>query len=201
MKKFTITLAIITCIILTINSIPSIFADEHFPIEGLFKKQGEVNIVTSKDTNYLIYLQLVIRNADGQLINITESTATGAFVPHPITDHVFDTLMKGEEVINIDGVEYEKGQWEHSPSLEHRFLALYPIYSEITIDLVVDPNDNTSKMYEKEKDYSIWKIHYCANFEQYGYNCIPVFQVLTPTMVLEPTDTVHKQWTVLRMLD
>ena len=174
---------------------------ENIPIKGLFVSHGQVELVTTEGTNYQIYLQTIIRNADGQLVNVTESTANGAYVPHMLSDHVFDTLMSENEIITIDGIDYEKGQWRFSPSLEQRFIGLYPIFSEITINFVSEPGDDTTKMYEEKKDYSIWKIHYCAEWENFGYSCIPVYQVLVPTMTLEPTDVVEQQWTILRQLD
>ena len=89
-------------------SIQATFA-ENIPIKGLFVSQGEVELVTTEGTNYQIYLQTIIRNADGQLVNVTESTANGAYVPHMLSDHVFDTLMSEKEIITIDGIDYEKG--------------------------------------------------------------------------------------------
>ena len=61
--------------------------------------------------------------------------------------------------------------------------------------------DALAKMNEKIKDYSIWKIHYCATFEGHGYQCIPIFQILVPNMTLEPHDVVTQQWTILRELN
>jgi len=55
-------------------------------------------------------------------------------------------------------------------------------------------------MDKKIKDYSIWKIHYCATFEGHGYRSIPIFQTLIPTMTLEPNDTPNQIWTILREL-
>ena len=117
-----------------------------------------------------------------------------------ISDHVFDTLMSEREIITIDDVKYEKAQWKFNPSLEERFIGLYPIFSEIPLKFVSEPGDDTKKMYESKKDFSIWKIHYCAEWEGFGYSCIPVFQVLVPNMTIEPTDIVEQQWTVLREL-
>ena len=171
---------------------------ENIPIKGLFVSPGQVELVTTEGTNYQIYLQTIIRNADGQLVNVTESTANGAYVPHMLSDHVFDTLMHENEIITIDGIDYEKGQWLFSPSLEQRFIGLYPIFSEITINFVSEPGDDTKIMYEEEKDFSIWKIHYCGDWEGFGFSCLPVFQVLVPNMTLEPTDTIEQQWTILR---
>jgi len=186
--------------VLIVSSIQSIYAGQDISTEGLFVNPGQVELVTTEDTNYQIYLQAVIRNADGQLINVTESTAHGSFIPHMISDHVFDTLMSEREIITIDDVKYEKAQWKFNPSLEERFIGLYPIFSEIPLKFVSEPGDDTKKMYESKKDFSIWKIHYCAEWEGFGYSCIPVFQVLVPNMTIEPTDIVEQQWTVLREL-
>ena len=198
MKRFTKILLSIIFVTLIICSVQSIYAEQKIPIEGLFVSPGEVQLVTTEDSNYKIYLQVIIRNADGQLINVTESTANGAYIPHMISDLVIDTLMSEKEIITIDDTEYEKAQWTNSPSLEERFIGLYPIYSELTLEFVSEPGQDTTKMYESKKDFSIWKIHYCADWENFGYSCIPVFQVLVPTMTMEPGDVVIQQWTILR---
>ena len=198
MKNFIIILLSITVIGLLTVSTQSTSAEQNVPIEGLFVSPGEVQLVTTEDSNYKIYLQVIIRNADGQLINVTESTANGAYIPHMISDLIFDTLMSEKEIITIDDMEYEKAQWTNSPSLEERFIGLYPIYSELTLEFVSEPGQDTTKMYESKKDFSIWKIHYCADWENFGYSCIPVFQVLVPNMTVEPTDIVEQQWTILR---
>ncbi len=49
----------------------SISAD-HESDEGIFKDKSEVNLVTTQDSDYQVYLQAVLRNGDGQLINVTE---------------------------------------------------------------------------------------------------------------------------------
>ena len=198
MKIFTKILLSAIFVTLIICSVQSIYAEQKIPMEGLFVSPGEVQLVTTEDSSYKIYLQVVIRNADGQLINVTESTANGAYIPHMISDLVFDTLMSEKEIITIDDIEYEKAQWTNSPSLEERFIGLYPIYSELTLEFVSEPGQDTIKMYESKEDFSIWKIHYCADWENFGYSCIPVFQVLVPNMTVEPTDIVEQQWTILR---
>ena len=163
MKNFTVLLGMIIMGLFVIST-QSISAEQDIPIEGLFAKPGVVELVTTEDTDYKIYAQLVLRNADGQLISVTESTAHGSLIPHMISDHVFDTLLSEKGIITIDDMKYEKGQWKNSPSLEHRFIGLYPIYSEITLEFVSEPGKDTTKMYEAKKDFSIWKIHYCAEW-------------------------------------
>jgi len=198
--KFLIPLLGIIFVILLTNSIQSISADHTEPGIGIFKDATNVNIVDSEGSKYKIFMHAVIRNVDGHLITTIENTANGAYIPHKITDHVFDTLMGKKEIITIDNIKYEKIQYILSPTLEERTIGYYPIFSELTVQFEVEENVYT-KMNEEEKDYSIWKIHYCAEFDGHGYRCIPIFQVLIPTITLEPHDTPYQQWTILRELD
>ena len=201
MKKFTMPLLSVIFVTLIAGSVQSIAADHLEPGQGIFVDDAEVNLATTEDSNYRVYLQMILRNGDGQLINVTESTANGAYISHEITDHVFDTLMGEKEIITIDNIKYEKVQYIFSPTLEQRFLGLYPIFSAITLEFISEPGPQSIKLYEESQDYSIWKIHYCAEFEGHGYHCVPIFQVLVPTMTLEPSDVVTHQWTILRELN
>ena len=200
MKKFTALLLSVILVTLIAGSVQSISADHLEQDQGIFVDDAEVNLATTEDSNYQVYLQMILRNGDGQLINVTESTANGAYISHEITDHVFDTLMGEKEIITIDNIKYEKVQYIFSPTLEQRFLGLYPIFSAITLEFVSEPGPQSIKLYEESQDYSIWKIHYCADFKDHGYHCVPIFQVLVPTMTIEPDDVVTHQWTVLRVL-
>ena len=200
MKKFTIVLSSIIFIILIGCSVQSVVADHLEPGDGIYKDYGDVNIVITKDTEWQVILQTTLRTGDGQLINVTESTANAAYIPHRITDHVFDTLMGEKEIITIDNVKYEKVQYTYTPTLEHRFMGLYPIFSEY-YDLEFESTPEAREQMYKHKEFSMWKIHYCATFEGHGYSCIPIFQDLVPTMTIEPQDTVTQQWTILRILN
>ena len=181
------------------GSVQSVAADHLEPGQGIFKDVTDVNLIETTDTEYQVYLQVVIRNEDGQLISVTESTATAAYIPHKITDHVFDTLMGQKEIVVIDNIKYEKVQYIFTPTLIQRTVGYYPIFSELTVEFKVE-EDVYTKMNEEKDNYSIWKIHYCAEFDGHGYRCIPNFQVLMPTLTLEPTDTPIQQWTILREL-
>ena len=208
MKKFTIALLGIIFVALIACSVQSISADHLEPGPGIFKDANEVELVsywttestTIQGSSYQVYLQTVLRNGDGQLINVTEITRTGAFVRHEITDYVFDTLMGEKEIITIDNIKYEKVQYTFSPTIEQRWIGMYPIFEEIPIKIKVEGG----KILNVYKDHSIWKIHYCADFSNIGHDglqCIPVFQVLVPTITLEPSDVVTHQWTILRELN
>jgi len=203
MKKFTIALLGTIFVTLIACSIQSISAD-HESSKGIFKDKSEVNLVTTQDSDYQVYLQTVLRNGDGQLINVTENTKTAAYIPHEISDYVFDTLMSEKEIITIDNIKYEKVQYTFSPTLEQRWMGMYPIPEQIKININVE-GDALVQINEKTKDHSLWKIHYCADFADIGHHdglqCIPVFQVLVPSITLEPTDVINQQWTILKELN
>ena len=199
MKKFTIALLGAIFVALIACSIQSISAD-HESDEGIFKDKSEVNLVTTQDSDYQVYLQAVLRNGDGQLINVTENTKTAAYIPHEIADYVFDTLMGEKEIVTIDNIKYEKAQYMFSPTLEQRWIGMYPIFEEIPIKIKVEGG----KILNVYKDHSLWKMHYCADFSNIGHDglqCIPVFQVLIPTITLEPSDVIIHHWTILRELN
>ena len=199
MKWLVMPLLGVIFIVLAACSIQSISAD-HESGKGIFKNEHEVELVSSVDTNYQVYLQAILRNGDGQLINVTETTATGAYIPHEIADYVFDTLMGEKEIVTIDNIKYEKVQYTFSPTLEQRWIGMYPIFEEIPIKIKVEGG----KILNVYKDHSLWKIHYCADFSNIGHDglqCIPIFQVLIPTITLEPSDVITHHWTILRELN
>ena len=199
-KKFTIALLSVIFVVLISGSIQSISADHLEPIQGIFEDEKQVKLVTTVDTKFQVYLQSVLRNGDGQLISVVESTEAGASIPHKITDHVFDNLMGKKEIITIDNIKYERVQYVFSPTLEHRWTGLYPIFSEITLEFKYEEGI-IAKMNKEITNHSIWPLHYCATFEGHGFHCVPIFQVLVPLMTMEPQDVITQQWTILRELN
>ena len=177
-KKFTIALLGAVFVALIACSIQSTSAD-HESSEGIFKNKTEINLVTTQDSDYQVYLLAILRNGDNQLINVTESTEAGSHIPHKITDDIFDTAMGEKEIIIIDNIKYEKVQWTSSGGYT--------------------PDDRN----KKTKEYSIWKIGSCADFSDIGHGkhqCISIFQVLLPTITLELGDVATQEWTILREL-
>jgi len=199
-KKFTVGLLSAIFIALIACSIQSISADHLEPGIGIFKDEGEVKLVTTHGSNYQVYLQTVLRNGDGQLISVVETTQTGSFIPHKITDNIFDTLMGKKEIVTIDNIKYEKVQYTFSPTVEQRTEKIYPIFEEIHIEYVVE-EDALAQMKEEIRDYYRWQIHYCATFEGHVYTCIPVFQTFAVVELVTYTDVVTHQWTILRVLN
>ena len=201
MKGFTIALVGIIFVVLIACSVQSISADHTEPGKGIFVNENKVDIITTQNSNYKVYLQTVLRNADGQLINVTESTENGAYVPHKISDDAFDTLMGKKEIVTIDNIKYEKVQYTFTPTLVQRWTAIYPLFSEVVIEFKVE-EDARMDMNSYVKDYSIWKLQHCADWgDDHGLSCIPLFQVLVPTITLEPDDVITQQWTILRELN
>jgi len=203
MKWLVIQLLGVIFVALITGSIQSVTADHLEPGQGIFKDRSDVDLVTTHDSDYQVYLQAVLRNGDGQLINVTETTATGAYIPHEITDYVFDMLMGKKEIIIIDNIKYEKVQYTFSPTLEQRWIGMYPIFEEVPIKIKVEGLAE-DEVFNVTKDHALWKIHYCADFSSIGHHglqCIPIFQVLVPTITLEPGDVVTHQWTILRVMN
>ena len=203
MKWLVIPLLGVFFVTLIAGSTQSVTADHLEPSQGIFKDRSEVDLVTTHNSDYQVNLQAVLRNGDNQLINVTETTATGAYIPHEITDYVFDTLMGKKEIIIIDNIKYEKVQYTFSPTLEQRWLGMYPIFEEVPIKIKVEGLAE-NEVFNVTKDHALWKIHYCADFSSIGHDglqCIPIFQVLIPTMTLEPTDVITHHWTILRAMN
>ena len=180
-------------------SVQSVDADHHLSGNSIFADLTRVNIVDEWDSEYQIYLHVEVRNTQGQLVSISEASI-GRLIPHEITDHVFNEKMDKIEIVTIDNIKYEKAQYTFAPTLEQRWVGMYPIFEEIHIEYNLK-EDTRTKMNEEKKDRSNWKIHYCATFEGHGYQCIPIIQVIIPTMVMEPDDVAINQWTILRELN
>ena len=200
MTAFVIQLLSVIFVTLIAGSIQSVTADHLEPGIGIFKDKTEVELVTTQDSNYQVYLQTVLRNGDGQLISVTEGGIRGYVVPHNVTDHIFDTLMGKKEIVTIDNIKYEKVQYTFSPTVEQRTEKIYPIFEEIHIEYVVE-EDALAQMKEEIRDYYRWQIHYCATFEGHVYTCIPVFQTFAVVELVTYTDVVTHQWTILRVLN
>ena len=199
MKKFTIALLSAIFVALIACSIQSVSADHLEPGTGLFITESKTSIVTSNNTNYQIHLQLIIRNGDGHLISVLENNV-GGYIPHKITDDIFDTLMGKKEIIIIDNIKYEKVQYVFNPTHKERLYSIFPIFSENPLP----PIDHTvahEKMHEKNIEVSSWRNNYCTTFKEHGYDCVPIFQVLAPSLTLEPHSIMNQQWTILRELN
>ena len=193
-KKISKVLFITILTLFIAGSAQSISAD-HLKSDGkgVFTDQLNVNLVSEKDSKYKIHLQVIVRDAQGQLISVLESSG-GQYLQHELTDDLFDQRLGEKEIITVDGVKYEKVRITDTPTINQRLVGLYPILTETPMEI----NIQTSKQQEW---LAAWKIHYCADFVEHGIQCVPIFQTLVPTAALTEGDIVVNQWTILRELN
>ena len=167
---------------LIIGSIQYASADHSLGGNGIFMDENNVNLATTKDSKFLIHLQIIVRDGQGQLVSVTEATH-GFYIPHRVTDQVFDEFLSEKEIVNIDKIRYERGQLvQTAPVQDYTF----------------------KKTFEDMQSY--WGIEYClstANWDEKhgderGITCIPVFQTTTPHVSLGEDDVFTQHWTILR---
>ena len=166
---------------LSIGSIQYASADHSLGGDGIFMDENNVNLATTKDSKFLIHLQIIVRDGQGQLVSVSE-TIQGSYIPHKVTDYVFDTLMGEKEIITIDKIEYEKAQKIFTYSVQQ--------YS-------------FNKSFQDLQ--SFWSIEYCLQTNEHGNEqgivCIPIFQVITPNISLGENDSFTLHWTILREIN
>ena len=165
MKKFTIALLSAVFVVLIACSVQSISADDSEPRQE-----------STKDSKYELHVQVVVRNADNQLIMVTETTG-GVYVPHKITDDAFDTLMGEKEIVIIDNIKYEKVQFYDSSTNKEGWDAGYII--------------------------GLWVLTMCEemNSEQDELECLNIFQARTDQVIVKDEDVITTKWTILRAVN
>jgi len=113
MKKFTIALLGAIFVTLITGSIQSISADDLEPGQEFSEDEKTEVIFLTKDSKYKLHVQVIVRNADNQVISVAEAMG-GKYVPHKITDNAFDTSMGKKKIVTVDGIKYEKVQFYDS---------------------------------------------------------------------------------------
>ena len=177
MKKPTIALLSTVFVALIACSIQSVTADHHLSGNSIFKDLTHVNIADQKDSEYHIYLQVEVRNAQGQLISISEDSI-GRIIPHELTDHVFNENLGKIEIITVDNIKYEKVQYTDYMQAEELLI-----------------NSQTSHF------IGLWRIIMCGEVVGHGHPCLPVFQVNTSHVFITKGDAVTLHWTILRIIN
>ena len=178
MKGFVILLLGITLVLSLTYSVESVAADHLEPGKGIFNSEHRVNLILDKDSEYRIHIMVEVRNAQGQLISVSENTS-GFLIPHKITEHVFDDLLDEKEFVTINNVKYEQAKYSAKPDMEQ----LLKI-------------DNRSSHF-----IQIWYVSLCSVIGNHGYTCIAPFQVTTAAVSLVEDDVVENHWTILRIIN
>ena len=152
--------------------------------------EDKLNNITTQDSKYKIYLHVLIRNAQGELIGIADTgeksrlVSGPQYLPHEITDEIFDMLNAKKEIITVDNIKYEKIQISDS--------------YEQTITTTTYFNQNLFEMNDREPS-ATWMLTVCGELVQkLGYDCVDIFQCYTSVVYLEVGDIITSNWTILR---
>ena len=135
------------------------------------KLSDEYKPVLLKNSEYLVHLQVVLRDAGGGLISVTEST-NGYYIPHEITDEAFDycfgpSICK-KEIVVIDNKKYER----------------VPFVQKYSMDSPLP------KMQ--------FKIRAIVQTEENLMVDVTIFKILVPLVYTEVGDVINTQWNILR---
>ena len=179
MKWFAILLSYIIFLTLITNSAQSTAVDDSVGNEMVSEDVGKLNAIPTKDSKYEVYMYVVVRNAHGELVSVTESFDDWKhYMHHEITDEVFDTLMGKKEIVTIDNIKYEKVQF--STSSEQPWL--------------FDSSDRTLIFNSA--------IKLCGEpIKKYGYECANIFWARNGMINIEVDDVITQQWTILRVMN
>ena len=167
---------------LVIGSIQYASADHSLGGQGIFKDANNVNTASTIDSKWLIHLQVVVRDAQDQLVSVTE-VPYGSYIPHEISDFIFDEYLGEKKIVNINKIKYQKAQHVLAENVQQ-----FPF-----------PKSHHDML-------SYWGLEYCLSTENWGekhgdergISCVPVFQTITPHVALEENDTFTLHWTILR---
>ena len=173
MEKFTKILLSVLFIALVTGSIQYASADHSLGGQGIFKDETHLNIVHSVDSKYQIHLQVIVRNAQDQLVSVSEAVH-GKYIPHEITDYVFDNMLEKKEVVIIDNIRYEKVQRTNIYDVQQ--FPFDATYQDVLLS---------------------WKLELKTDIVEHGLAIKPIFEAYAP-LTLEASDTLTFHWTILR---
>ena len=171
MKKFTIALLGVIFVALAACSIQSISADDLEPGQEFSEDEKTEVVFLTKDSKYKLHVQVVVRNADNQVVSVAEAIG-GMYVHHKMTDNAFDTSMGKKKIVTVDGIKYEKVQFYDSHTKD--WDAAYPT--------------------------GLWVITFCEEINS-EFECFNIFQVRSDQVVVEGDDVITAKWTILRAMN
>ena len=184
MKKFTIALFSVIFVALIAGSVEYVAADEPVDNKVVSEDADKLNVVPTKDPKYKIYLHVIVRNAQGELISVADTLPCQfgrncfEYMPHEVSDYAFDTLLGKKEIITIDNIKYEKVQFSTSSDNPWLF-----------------------DVYDRELT-GIWEVEICGEpIKKYGYECTNIFWTRTGLVFLEVNDVTTSNWTILREIN
>ena len=141
--------------------------------------QNENDVMNSE---YKIHLQVVVRDANEQLVSVIESTNTKIFPTYlpdgtlveGFIDYIFNKeLQNNYQVITIDSTKYEKVVWTT------------PIQETDPGMIVITTS----------------QLDICTSFKEYGEMCIPLLGASFSWIDLDLSFTTIEKWTVFRVMN
>ena len=190
MKGFVVPLLGFIFVALITSYIPFSAGDASADTMVVSEDKDKLNNIPTHDSKYKIYLHVLIRNAQGELIGIADTgeksrlVSGPQYLPHEITDEIFDMLNVKKEIITVDNIEYEKIQISDS--------------YEQTMTTTTYFDQNLFEMNDREPS-ATWMLTVCGELVQkLGYDCVNIFQCYTSLVYLEVGDIITSHWTILR---
>ena len=190
MKGFAVPLLGFIFVALITSYIPFSAGDASADTMVVSEDKDKLNNIPTHDSKYKIYLHVLIRNAQGELIGIADTgeksrlVSGPQYLPHEITDEIFDMLNVKKEIVTVDNIKYEKIQISNS--------------YEQTMTTTTYFNQNLFEMNDREPS-AIWMLTVCGELVQkLGYDCVNIFQCYTSLVYLEVGDIITSHWTILR---
>jgi len=187
-KGFVILLLGVIFVALITSSLPSSAVDDLGGNNVISEDADKLNIVPTKSPEYKIYLHVIVRDAQGQLVSVSE-TMNGGYFEHEITDYAFDhglVLVSSygvksdtiilptsdkKEIIIIDNMKYEKVQYS-----------------------------DTFMLNSEQELKSKWGLNVCGeHVKKYGGEWARIFgTALITVMYIEVDDVITTNWTILK---
>ena len=184
MKKFECVMLSTIVLTLIVGSAQTVIAD----YKPLLKSSA---FDPDFNAGYEVYLQTTIRDAQGQLLTVSEASTAWVLIPSfpdgvlipDFVDYVIDNNLLGEkEVIAIDSIKYEKIQFVDETVVDDSWFCPTCVKVWMTTGITYKG---------------------CGTFEgtEYGYQCIPIFKAMTPQVYIAEGNVAIHQWTILRVVD
>jgi hypothetical protein len=179
-KSTTVLLGTIFVVLITCSVQPATADHILKDGKGIFMNEYDLNTAFSKDSKYQIHLHVIVRNAQDQLVSVSESIH-GYYLSHQLTDQIIDEMQVGDnlskEFIIIDKIKYEK-------------IHLVATYDAQTAFTKADADIRTK-----------WTLKFAYDVDGHGLMLMPIFLVYTPVYPITVDDVLIFHWTILRGLN
>ena len=170
MKKFEGVMLSAIIITLIVSSTQAVIAADKYTVDP------DLNL------RYEVYLQSVVRDAQGQLLSVSESTVgwivitsfpDGVQIPDLVDVLIDNNVLAEKKVVTIDNIKYEKIQYREKYSLDSSQRLMFFITAVLEVSygpetVIVDAN---------------------------------IFQAFVPLVYLAEDDEINTQWTIFRKLN